>query len=88
MATKQNEMPLKGEGVEVKRIAAIDKAADEYTDIRDKRMTLTEEEVAKRQTVINLMQKHGLTKYIYDGHVVELDKKDLLKVKPVKDSGE
>lgn len=69
-------------GTEPKSIAAIDKLADSYVDIRDKRMELTAEEIEASAELLDEMVKHDLTEYKYDGKIVKVvagDKK--VKVK-------
>ncbi len=73
---------VEGEGVSEKRIKAIDDAADEYVDARDKRMTLGEKESECREKVLLLMKRHNLTTYRYDGQIVTVT--DGLKVNKVK----
>lgn len=46
-----------------KAIAAIDRAAEAYVEIRDKRMKLTVKEVEAQATLVAAMQKHELTAY-------------------------
>lgn len=83
---KQSEMPLSGKGVAREKIAAIETAAEEYEDLRDKRMTLGEEEVKARTKLASLMQKHGLNQYRFDGKMVTIDPSEAkVKVKKVKD---
>jgi hypothetical protein len=84
---KSVDLPgMVGDGVEEKRIKAIDDAADLYTDARDKRMTLGEQEVERREKLLDLMKKHGLKRYQYDGQMVEItDGLKVKKIKPPKD---
>lgn len=50
-------------GTVQKAIAEIDKAAEAYVDIRDKRMKLTVKEVEAQATLVAAMQKHKLEAY-------------------------
>lgn len=80
-------------GTERPRIKAIDDAAEEYVNVRDKRMEWTKKEVAAKQQLTDLMHKHaekigrdaegGLT-YRYDDMAVILKPtEETLKVKHV-----
>jgi hypothetical protein len=83
---KQNEL----EGMESPRIKAIDQAADDYVTVRDKRMKLTEQEVACKHALIEVCKKNedklssdgnGTLRYRYDDLVVEWSKCDKIRVK-------
>ncbi len=50
-------------GTNHKAIAEIDRAAEAYVDIRDKRMKLTTKEVEAQATLVAAMQKHNLQVY-------------------------
>lgn len=50
-------------GTERKQIKEIDDAAEAYVEARDKRMKLTEKEVATKQALIDVMKKHGVQTY-------------------------
>lgn len=68
---KQSDLPnVEGEGVAPKKIKAIDIAADEYVTIRDKRMAMTEKEVAARDKLVDLMKQNGLEVYFYSDQKV------------------
>lgn len=82
---KQQHLP----GMEPPRIKAIDNAADAYVEARNERQLLTQKEVTKRDTLMSLMQEHGLETYRYDGKRVELVKSDLkVKVRNVTEEPE
>jgi len=51
------------EGTEPVRVAEIDDQAEHYREARDSRMESTEEEVAQKGILLELMQKHGLDYY-------------------------
>ena len=73
MAKRQSELPeMEGPGVGVQKYKDIDAAADHYVEVRDKRMALTEKEIAAREEVTVAMQAHGLLCYNYDDMKVEL----------------
>ena len=74
MAKKQEELPgVEGEGVSPVKIKEIEVAADNYVEVRDKRMKLTEKEIASRDVVVSLMKKHNISKYVYDDHQIVLE---------------
>jgi hypothetical protein len=54
-------------GTEPKRVKELDAAAAEYEEGRDERMEATEKEVALKKTLIELMQKHKLERYVIPG---------------------
>lgn len=67
------------EGVERPSIKEIDKAADKYVEIRDKRMKLTEQEVTAKANLLETVLKHekdlakttdGDLIYRYDNEIV------------------
>ena len=59
---KQNEMPLKGEGVEVTTDKKLIALGDEFIDLRDSKaetttkMTKTEKDILERMKILNLQQ--------------------------------
>jgi hypothetical protein len=75
---RQRRLP----GLEDAKIEELESAAEEYADIRDRRMALTTDEVACKEELLALMKKHGKVSYIHNGYdikvVVESEK---LKVK-------
>lgn len=82
-------------GMEERRIAELHKAAESYVDIRDRRMSLTEQEVEAKQEVLSLMKKHGKETYNYHdadaGTTTEIKiihEQETVKVKIKKDAGE
>ena len=75
-------------GMEPKRIAAIEIAAEDYVAVRDERMELTEDEFGQREKLAELMKKYKLEKY--KCHDVKLEVvvkhgEDSVKVKRVKE---
>lgn len=81
---------LEIEGTQGPRIKAIDEAAEDYVNARDKRMRLTEQEVACKAVLIQVCRKNedklssdgnGTLRYRYDDMVVEWRKKDTIRVK-------
>lgn len=50
-------------GMEDSAIKPIEDAANEYVDVRDERMQLTESEVALKEKLLKLMHQHGKTVY-------------------------
>lgn len=85
----QTEIP----GTERVRIKSIDDAAEEYVNVRDKRMEWTEKEVAAKQQLTDLMHKHaekigrdaegGLTYRYDDMQVILKPTEEVLKVKHI-----
>lgn len=72
---KQTELP----GTERPTIKEIDKAADHYVSIRDKRMKLTEQEVTAKTNLLQVVLEHerqlskndqGELVYRYDDEIV------------------
>jgi hypothetical protein len=59
MAKKQLKIP----GTEGETIKELNDAAEAYVTERDKRMKLTEKEVAAKDTLINVMKNHKLSVY-------------------------
>ena len=84
MAKQQKELV----GMERKVIKAVENAADDYVDVRDKRMALTTKEVERRAILIQAMQDAGVTSYRYDDRVITLESKSKVKVKTDKDGDE
>jgi len=87
----QTEIP----GTERPKIKEIEEAAEAYVTVRDRRMALTEKEVAAKEQLASLMHTHADTigrdaegglSYRYDDMLVTLKPKDeVLKVKHVSD---
>jgi hypothetical protein len=87
---KQNELPaIEGPGVSPpRRIKAIDTAADVYVAARDARMTALQEEIKRRDRLLELMQDHKLTTYRFDDEEVEvLPGKTKVKVRRISEDG-
>lgn len=80
---KQVDLPeMEGEGVAQPRFKDIDALADKYVDVRDKRTSWTEKEIAAKEALRNAMLEHSLETYRYDDHLVELKSGDYkLKVR-------
>ena len=87
---KTDDLPgVEGEGVSRKKIKSVEVAADNYCDIRDRRMSLTEKEVEARTVLISKMKEHGLSEYVYDDHkVVLLPGVEKVKVRTVDGDGD
>jgi hypothetical protein len=68
---KQPDLPdLKGPGVAPEQFKDIESIADDYVEVRDERMTLTNREVTLRTALGQVMHEHSLTVYRYDGFEV------------------
>ena len=77
---------IEGPGVALPRFKDLDAATEEYVNVRNRRMALTEEEVAAKEALATLMHEHGLTVYRYDDYkVVILPGKENIKVKNAAD---
>jgi hypothetical protein len=73
MPRKIQELGLEGPGVAPqKRIKAIEDAAEDYVSARDARMIQLEAEIQKRDSLLALMQKNGLSTYTYDDEKIEV----------------
>ena len=81
MAKKQLEIP----GTEQEVIEEIEQAAESYVSIRDKRMLLTEKEVAAKEVLSQAMHSHNLTSYSYDDMMVTVEAKEKVRVKRIQD---
>jgi len=83
-STKKKQKHLKG--MEPKRIKSIDGASEAYRALRDQRMKLLSKEVDAQRKLLELMKKHKLKTYSYDGYNVEIDEgKEKVKVKAKKE---
>lgn len=60
---KPKRRQLEIAGTERPRVKEVDAAAEEYVEIRDKRMKLTVEEKERKEKLIAVMQQHKLTFY-------------------------
>ena len=95
--SSQIDLPaMEGPGVALgPRISAIDRLADEYTEVRDQRMALTPQEVAAKQKLIAALHKHadklgiqpdGAIVYRYDTvQITLIPGKEKLKVQDLED---
>lgn len=64
-------------------IPEIDEAAEEYRRVRDRRMELTKEETKRNEQIVELMRKHGLTEYTFDGSEVSIKNKTKARVRRI-----
>jgi hypothetical protein len=94
--SSQIDLPaMEGPGVAAPRISAIDRLADEYTEIRDQRMALTPQEVVAKRNLIAALHKHadklgvqpdGAIVYRYDTvQITLIPGKEKLKVQDIED---
>ena len=73
-------------GVEDPEIEELESAAEEYADVRDRRMALTKEEVRLQGELLTTMKKYDKTSYVHDGYDLKLvAEKEKVKVKIAKD---
>lgn len=56
--------------MEDRAIEELQRGGIEYAEVRDERMTLTKDEVARKGTLLRLMKKHNKLSYAYDGVVI------------------
>ncbi len=89
---KNPDLPgIKGQGVELPSIPAIDDAIEEYVKWRDKRMACTPKEVETKAALLRLMKKHKVETYSHDELVATIvPEEETVKVKKarVADDGE
>lgn len=70
------------EGTERPKIPELDEVIDRYVKIRDRRMNLTEQEIAARQALEKLLAEHKLETYVHsDGERVAYLKASEVKAK-------
>jgi hypothetical protein len=50
------------------RIEEIESAGSKYREARDARMEMQEDEEQAQQDLTNVLRKHGVTSYVYEGH--------------------
>ena len=70
MAGKKKPRQASLPQMEDRAIAELQRGAIEYAEVRDERMTLTKDEVARKGTLLRLMKKHNKLSYAYDGVVI------------------
>lgn len=92
---KTDDLPeMTGDGVAPKKIKKLDNAIEAWRGFVEKRMELTESEVAARDKCIFIMHAEGLTKYPYwvsddEQKLLVLESNEKLKLKnAVFDDGE
>lgn len=93
MSTQQEELEIKGPGVEKVSIPEIDSLAAAYVKIRDSRCALTAKEVEAKEKLVTCLHANedklgrapdGTIRYEYDGSRVELfPTKEKLRVKAI-----
>ena len=76
----QQQLP----GAEDPVIPEIDRAANRYVPVRDERAALSKKETEYRKDLEDVMRKHGLEYYRFDGKVirVKIDKKAVVEPDP------
>ena len=85
--SSQTEIPMTGEGVERKVIKPLEDAIEAWNSIKEKRMALTEKEIAAKAVVTALMERHEVKLYQYDDdHEVVL--LDTVKSRKIKQAGD
>jgi hypothetical protein len=70
-------------GAELPKIVAIERAAEEFVEVRNERMGLTKKEKEARLVVEALMREHELDSYEFDGQIINIEKtaKAVVRVK-------
>lgn len=63
---KAKQMPLPGEGMQRKRIAELDKAAEFYRAARNVRQEHTKKEKEAKTLLMACAKKHGVDVYVYE----------------------
>ena len=58
--------------MEDRAIEELQRGGIEYAEVRDERMTLTKDEVARKVILLRLMKKHNKLSYAYDGVVITI----------------
>src|SRR5579863_9372111 len=86
-AKEQDMLEDAGPGVAPQKTCKpVEKAASKYVDIRDARMALTEQEVDAKAVLMKAMHENNLTRYKFDGYLVEIKPgEEKVKVKSVDD---
>lgn len=94
---KAKQLGLPAEGMQRKKIAEIDKAAEAFRAARDTRMSHTKKEKERKLALIEVVKKHGLKSYVYEDEDGEefaveyaADQKENVKVRKLEhdDDGE
>lgn len=78
--SKQSYIP----GTEPPSIPEIDAAAEEYVRHRDRRMAALIEEIGASKTLLELLIKHNLRSYDYEGKTVRINDIRKVSVKKIK----
>ena len=79
---RQGRLP----GTEDPEIEELESAAEDYAEVRDKRMALTTDEVELKEELLKLMHAHDKTRYFHAGIEIRVVAKDeTVKVKIAKD---
>jgi hypothetical protein len=63
---KPKQLGLPAEGMQRKKIAEVDKAAEAYRAARDIRMKHTKTEKERKLALIEVAKKHGVKDYVYE----------------------
>lgn len=82
---KQKNLP----GMEDAKLEKLHELADEYVDVRDKRMALNAEEKPIKEALLKLMKTHKKTHYQYNGLTIDvIHENEKVRVKLHKDAEE
>jgi hypothetical protein len=74
-------------GMEDVKNPRVHRAALRYVRERDKRMTMTQEEKAAHNSLLDIMKQEGLTSYKYGDLEVNIDSTEKVKVKKASAEG-
>lgn len=86
--TKKRGTQLELEGMERPKIAEVEQAAESYEQVRDARCVLSAEEREKKETLIEVMTRHGLKYYKFEDHEVFVTESNNVRVKRLKPEDE
>ena len=70
---KQGRRPKQQDLIEDREITGLSKLAEKYADIRDQRQELTAEEVKLKESVREVMHKHGKKTYKFGNVEITLE---------------
>lgn len=83
---KKPEQPhLPAAGMKADVHPDVESAGEEYLEIQEERRDLAAKAKDAKQELIDAMQRHGVEKYRVGDHIVEVGKKDVVRVKKHKE---
>lgn len=66
-------------GMEPKVLPSVHNAIEDYVEVRDRKKKLTELEAEKKNHLIQVMKKAGVTEYNVDGHTATIEANEKVK---------